>query len=313
VWALVAGGLAGAAAQLVASHALLPGPCDRFRWERDAAREIFGFGKWIFVSTLLTFLAMRIDVAMLGKLLPMGTLGVYSIAIMLPGILGQVSARLIQTVLMPALAESYRAGEDRLREGFARARALLLPLGLLSTLAVALVAPAFFAYLYDARYREAGWMAQLSLLAAWFTFLQEASGRVLLARGDSRAWALSNLWKTLATALGCWIGFRAAGLAGLIVGVAAGAACGHVFVALRLSALGVATLGQDAAWTLGGLALAALAVPGAAALAGGLGLPNEPWASLALGATLLAPFAAYLLRGAWRGVRGSSAAIVSGP
>jgi O-antigen/teichoic acid export membrane protein len=306
VWALVVGGLVGAVAQVLLSHWILPGPRDRFGWDRDAARDLFAFGKWIFVSTLFTFLALRIDVAMLGKLLPIGALGVYSIGIMLPGILGQLSGRLIQMVLMPALSESYRGGEALMRRNFARARGVLLPVAVLSLLGLTLLAPPFFHYLYDERYRDAGWIAQLSMLPVWFTFLQESAGRVLLARGDARAWASSNVWKTVATALACWLGFRAGGLPGLILGASAGAACGYGLVAARLAWSGVPTLRQDAAWTLCGLALAALAVPGAAALAAFLGLPAEPWPRLALGAALLAPFAAYLLRGAWRGLRDPS-------
>ncbi len=300
VWALVVGGLVGVSVRVLLSHTLLPGERDRLAWDRDAARELFAFGKWIFVAVLFTFLALRIDVVLLGKLLPIATLGVYSIAIMLPLLLGQVSGRLIQNVLMPALSESYRGGETRLAENFDRARSLMLPLGLLATLGLAVVSPSFFFYLYDARYHDAGWIAQLALLPVWFTFLQESAGRVLLAWGDSRSWAFSNIVKTVASAAGCWLGFLAGGLPGLIVGAGAGAACGYLFVALKIACGGVPTLLRDAGFTLLGAAFAALAIPGAAAAARALALPDAPWCLGLLGLVALAPLALYV---GWLGLR----------
>lgn len=303
VWALVAGGLTAALVQLVLSHVALPGPRNRLRFERDAASEIFSFGKWIFVSTLFTFLSLRIDVALLGKLLPVGVLGVYSIGVMLPAILGQLSGKLIQVVLMPALSESYRTGEAALRENFASARSVILPVGVMASVGLALLAPAFFHYLYDARYHDAGWIAQLAVLPVWFTFLQESSGRVLLARGDSRSWALSNVWKTLVTGLGCIVGFQLGELPGLIVGVGVAAALGHAFVVIRLAFEGFATAGADLLATAAGLALAALCIPGAAWLLGPLGLPDAEWSRLLVGLALLSPFAAVVVRHTLRASR----------
>ncbi|NNL67542.1 MAG: oligosaccharide flippase family protein [Myxococcales bacterium] len=303
VWALVAGGLTAAAVQLVLSHTALPGPRNRLRFEPEAAREIFSFGKWIFVSTLFTFLSLRIDVALLGKLLPVGVLGVYSIGVMLPAILGQLSGKLIQVVLMPALSESYRTGEAALRDNFASARSVILPVGVLASLGLALLAPSFFHYLYDARYHDAGWIAQLAVVPVWFTFLQESSGRVLLARGDSRSWALSNVWKTFVTGLGCLIGFQLAGLPGLIVGVGVAAALGHAYVVIQLAWLGFATAAADLLASAAGLALAALCIPGAAWLVAWFGWPDVPIVHTLVGLALLAPFGAGVARHTLRALR----------
>ena len=80
VWALVFGQIAGNILALFGGHIFLPGIKHRLRFEKAAARELVSFGKWVFVSTLLTFFAMQIDKLMLGKLIPLGLLGVYSVA-----------------------------------------------------------------------------------------------------------------------------------------------------------------------------------------------------------------------------------------
>ncbi|HFC12031.1 MAG TPA: polysaccharide biosynthesis protein, partial [Anaerolineae bacterium] len=57
IWALVAHGLTQAVVEMSLSHLLLKGERNRFAWERKAVNEMFFFGRWIFLSTALTFLA----------------------------------------------------------------------------------------------------------------------------------------------------------------------------------------------------------------------------------------------------------------
>ncbi|HAA27014.1 MAG TPA: polysaccharide biosynthesis protein, partial [Cyanobacteria bacterium UBA8553] len=67
--ALVAGTFVSAVFQLLWSHRLLPHQPNRFAWDKEAAQKIFTFGKWIFFSTALTFLASQADRLILGKLI----------------------------------------------------------------------------------------------------------------------------------------------------------------------------------------------------------------------------------------------------
>jgi O-antigen/teichoic acid export membrane protein len=59
VWAMIAGGLAGAFCKMVLSHFLVPGYRVRPQWDRECSRELFKFGKWIFLSTAFTFFALN--------------------------------------------------------------------------------------------------------------------------------------------------------------------------------------------------------------------------------------------------------------
>ena len=45
----------------VLSYRLLDGPASRFHWDKRVVQTILQFGKWVFLSTLFTFLAMQID------------------------------------------------------------------------------------------------------------------------------------------------------------------------------------------------------------------------------------------------------------
>ncbi|WP_366914919.1 oligosaccharide flippase family protein, partial [uncultured Lentibacter sp.] len=93
VWALILSGLIGALAELLIYELCRPGLRNRFRWERAAARELIGFGKWIFLSTVAGFVITQAGKLMLGKYLPLDQFGVYNIGYFLasfPLLLGMV-------------------------------------------------------------------------------------------------------------------------------------------------------------------------------------------------------------------------------
>src|ERR1017187_2151361 len=60
IWALTAAGLVGNLVRLVMGHVMLPGISNHFHWDRQKAVSLLHFGRWIFVSTLLTFAVCRI-------------------------------------------------------------------------------------------------------------------------------------------------------------------------------------------------------------------------------------------------------------
>ena len=59
IWALVIGGLVNNVVRLALGHYLLPGRTNRLHWHLPSVATLLGFGRWIFLSTLLTFAAMQ--------------------------------------------------------------------------------------------------------------------------------------------------------------------------------------------------------------------------------------------------------------
>src|SRR5262249_16673864 len=103
VWALVAGNISGALAMTLISHAWLPGVANRWQWDGSALREIIHFGKWIFLSSILGFLAMNGDRLLLGGLVNANILGVYVIAFLIFSSVDEVMSKIIIDVSFPAL------------------------------------------------------------------------------------------------------------------------------------------------------------------------------------------------------------------
>jgi O-antigen/teichoic acid export membrane protein len=228
-----------------------------------------------------------VDRVLLGRLVSLDMLGVYSIAARLAQLASGAGLQVGELALYPAMAEGARKKPEALASEVRKARSIVLPVGVLSTLALVLLAPPFFGLLYDERYQAAAGMAQLLGASVWLAILQGSADRGLMAVGDSRALAASNGAKALATFGACVLGFAVAGLPGFIVGLAFGALAGYATVQITLSRHRVTTVRQDARYTtvllLGGL-VAAVGHRVWANAGGGEALGSLATAALVLGA-----------------------------
>ena len=168
IWALVTGGLLASLITMVLSHTWMSGHPNRFRWEKNALRELIVFGKWVFVSSLVGVLAGSGDL-LLGGFVGADVLGLYVIAGLVLGAIPGGLSRLFAMVSLPALSEVARNDPSRLRDVYYKLRVpgdllLLFLMGLLFSAGQLLID-----LLYDPRYSAAGGILQvlaLSLFAA---------------------------------------------------------------------------------------------------------------------------------------------------
>ena len=116
VWALVFGLLAGSLTALVASY-LIHSYRPRFMFDLSQARELFGFGKWVFGSTVLVFLITQGDDAFVGKVLGAAMLGFYQLAYRISNMPATEITHVISQVTFPAYAKM-QDDVSRLREAY---------------------------------------------------------------------------------------------------------------------------------------------------------------------------------------------------
>jgi O-antigen/teichoic acid export membrane protein len=248
VWALVGGGLVGAALHMVLSHRLLiPGYRNRLAWEPEAARAIYRFGRWIFLATAMTFLLSQGDRIVLGKFMSLGDFGVYSIAFFLAqGVTGVLQV-LSGQVLFPLYRRLIDLGPAAALARIARMRRLLLA-GALPPLCVLAVFGADIVHLlYDERYAGAGWMLQILAVGMIGSVMVLSAERVLTAHGNSFAHMLlqagSALLLLAGMALGGWLG----GVRGLLIGLSAARLLAYVPLVILIRPYGVWMPRLDAA------------------------------------------------------------------
>ncbi|MDG4560523.1 MAG: oligosaccharide flippase family protein [Candidatus Competibacter sp.] len=219
VWALLIGTLAGSALRTLLSHWYLPGRSARPCWDRASAHEIIGFGKWIFVSSIIGFLAAHGEKIILGGSLSAATFGVFSIASTLLAAVVGVYGSLNGHVIFPSLSLALH-GEDRAEAARVYTRVQQLADLLLGALAGGLLLSGQWVVwlLYDARYHEAGWMLQwlgLGLLAMRYQVVEQ----LMFARGQP-AWVSANNALRALSLIACIpAGFALAGERGAIAGV----------------------------------------------------------------------------------------------
>lgn len=270
VWALVIPMLGGIAFEAIVTHFLLRDRRDRFGWDRDAARMLFSFGKWVFFSTLLTFVANSSDKLVFAKVFTLEHLGVYYIALVLATLPTQALLKVAQRVVFPAYAQvaqamnrrvergfeisalteggdphpdmvdsEWQQGADRFRQVFTRVRRALLLLGGFAVAGLIATGPALVEVFYPANYQAAGWMLQLLAAGAWFQILEVTNGSAMLALGQPRWVAFSMGAKVVALAVLIPLLAWQWGFAGAVAAVAGAEVFRYAASALGISRLGV--------------------------------------------------------------------------
>ncbi len=259
VWALVAGGFAQTIPRVILSHWILPGPVNRFRWEREAVRELFQFGRWVFLSTLLTFFALQLDRIVFVKMIPLALFGLYDIGSRFARLPLDVVTRMGAGVAFSALSRQRERGGN-VESAYGRIRAPLLAGcgALLSFLMLA--GPLVTRILYPAVYQDAGWIMQLVAGALWFQAIQATNQPALMAFGQPKWMAIGNLLKIATLAAVLPLSYRQWGFPGALAAMAAVELPKYLFEAFRVRALGLKGWGIELGLTGAVAACAAAAV-----------------------------------------------------
>jgi O-antigen/teichoic acid export membrane protein len=165
IWVLVAGSLGSTLTRTALSHWWLAGMPNQWHWERRAVHEIFHFGKWLFVSSVLGFFVNNGDRLLLGASVTASELGVYVIAFLIYSSAEQIIGKIIIDVIFPALSEVARERRHDLRTSYYKFHTLVAGFSYACAGALFVAAPSLITFLYDARYAQAGWVLHVLALA----------------------------------------------------------------------------------------------------------------------------------------------------
>lgn len=192
IWSIVAGGLITELTAVTLSHTWMRGHVNRFRCDKEALRELLGFGKWIFVSSVVSVLAANGDRVLLGGFVDAHFLGLYAIAVLIVGTIEGGMNRLTNIIGLPALSEIARNEPSRLRDVYYKLRIPIDLLLLFSAGALFAVGQLVIDLLYDPRYSATGGILQilaLSLVTTRYAVVNQA----YLALGIPRYLATVNI------------------------------------------------------------------------------------------------------------------------
>jgi len=168
IYALVFGGIFSRCVFVFSSHYFIAGQSNGFSWDLEAFKEIFSFGKWIFLTSMLGFLLASGDKLLLGALTDPTNLGLYSLAMALIVILLGISNKIVGKVGYAAISEIDRNNPERVKEIYYRIR-FPLDAGLLFVSGlIFMTGNIILGVLYDDRYQYAGHIVEVLSLSLIF-------------------------------------------------------------------------------------------------------------------------------------------------
>ena len=220
VWSMVAGAIVGQCFLVLASHLYLPGIRNKFRWDRSALNIFMGFGKWIYLSSIVSFLSTQSDRFLLGKYLDIAHLGVYGTATVLSGAMLTVIVKINADVLFPTFSRVVQQGTERMKQVVLRTRLAIDAAIILPIAAIVILGSRVIDLLYDPRYHEAGWMLQVLSIRLIMVATVSNSESCLAALGHPKYSFIENLCRTISIFVAIPIGWSLAGIKGVIWAIA---------------------------------------------------------------------------------------------
>jgi O-antigen/teichoic acid export membrane protein len=239
VWSIALGGVVGSLIGCVLSYMIDRRELPTLAFESRAVGNIFAFGKWIFVSTALTFLIQQGDILVLGVFLSKDQLGMFSIAAIWSRIFLHLVLKLNERVMLPLYSEAYRDNRITVIDTIRKTRIHLLFATLPFICLMVVFGQLLIEFLYDPRYSSAGWMLQLLSIGTVGSVITATSGTALLSFGDSYRFMAFQVSRAVLLIICMAVGGYWFDVVGIIVGVAASKILSYPFLALALHKHGV--------------------------------------------------------------------------
>jgi len=185
IWALVSAGVIATIVSVTLTYGLFSYR-HKHAWNKEVVKEVFTFGKWIFIASAFTYLAQQGDRLIFANYISAAELGVYSIAFMLIGVFSSIIDQLASKIGLPVFSQIVRNNPEKLKEKyyFIRLRQdfiVFIVIGILIA-----TAPFIIEFLYDERYYEAGWMLQILAVSLVGFVLSRLGLSCLTALGSTK-------------------------------------------------------------------------------------------------------------------------------
>jgi len=193
VYALALGSVSQVLYRVIASY-LMQSYRPRFSWDRTAGSEIFHFGKYIFLNTMISWAVMNGDILLIGRLLDMDLLGVYNLGANIGEAVGSFCLLIFMQSFMPAVS-SVTHDLPRVMRIYRRTAALVLALAVPVSVVVTLFSSDIIRLLYDPRYQLASIAVYWVSLGGIFRVIGLITGNTFIAMGKP-------VYETLSMAVG---------------------------------------------------------------------------------------------------------------
>jgi len=185
---------------------------------RTYALEIFHFGKFIFMNTLISFTAMNADIFIVGKVLHMTDLGIYSIGRNIGLLLWMICLQIFVQSYMPAIS-SVHTDLFRTIRIYKRTATLALALIIPVSMIFALFSHDIIRLLYDPRYQSAAISMSWFSLSGILLVLNAINSNTFIAMGRPQYETMSMAVGAIFVCILIPLGAKYFGMAGAAAGM----------------------------------------------------------------------------------------------
>ena len=222
-WALVGGLVVNALLLCIASHFMIPAIKNRFYFEKEAFWSLIKYGRWLFLSTVITFFAGQLDKLLLGSLISVTALGVFYIGARFADLAPVFFKQVGQMVGFPALSDVYRRDEERFKTALLKMRLVLtLPINVFLLGMIAggpMITWLFYGNSPTPGFIEAGWIIQVLCFNSLAGMVTTSYGHVFMASGRTLFNTLSVAVQVVVMAVCLLTGYHLAQEKGFILAI----------------------------------------------------------------------------------------------
>lgn len=221
VWALVWGGLFSSTLKMFATHIALHGVKNKFAWDRETLSHLRGFGRWIMLSSALTFLSSEGARLLIGAMMGMQQLALFTLASTMSLMFWQAIQQVSIRVFFPAFAEVYRTNPKNLTTVLSKIRlTLIVPNWGLAVLFI-FFGSLLMDTLYDKRYHGSGIMLELLSTGSLLSCVWGSYSGALLAMGKVATQTILTAIQIACQISAIYIGYHYWEGIGIVMGLAA--------------------------------------------------------------------------------------------
>lgn len=191
VWALALGKIAGEIARLLLSYTVHPYK-PRLSFDLKKAKELFSFGKWLFISGIVLFFLNQGDDILVGNLLGATVLGIYLMAFKISNIPTTEITHTISQVTYPAYSK-LQDDTKRLKDAYLRVLQLTGFLAFLVTTLTIALASDFTKIFLGEKWMSAVVPMQILAVRGLLRSLEATRGPMFLALGKPKVSTIMQL------------------------------------------------------------------------------------------------------------------------
>ncbi|MBL1321892.1 MAG: oligosaccharide flippase family protein [Methylophaga sp.] len=221
IWALVSAAVIASIVSLLLTYHFYQYR-QKFEWDTTVAKEVYNFGKWIFIATVLTYLAQQGDRLIFASYLSAAEIGVYSIAFMIFSVFNNIIQQLTSKIWFPVLSDVALKKRGQLKDKYYMIRLrqdfiVFFGIGILIA-----IAPVLIEFLYDERYHGAGSIMKVLSFSLVGLCLSAVGLECLSALSITKIRMKIMLYRALSIFVGLPILFYYYGFLGALWGVVLG-------------------------------------------------------------------------------------------